>query len=69
MCISVSTTDWSRVNDFCRNPKISGKAFAEHSTEELEALAAKLRKIKRTGWQRKGSLLKNGLENGMTGMN
>lgn len=67
--MGIDTTDWSRVNDFCRNPKISGKAFAAHSTEELEALAAKLRKIQRTGWQRKGNLLKNGLENGMTGMN
>ena len=67
--MGVDTTDWSRVNDFCRNPKISGKAFAAHTTEELEALAAKLRKIQRTGWQRKGNLLKNALENGMTGMN
>lgn len=67
--MGIDTTDWSRVNDFCRNPRISGKAFAAHSTEELEALAAKLRKIKRTGWQRKGNLLENGLENGMTGMN
>ena len=67
--MGIDTTDWSRVNDFCRNPKISGKVFAAHTTEELEALAAKLRKIRRTGWQRKGNLLKNALENGMTGMN
>lgn len=67
--LGIDTTDWSRVNDFCRNPKISGKAFAEHSTEELEALSTKLRMIKRTGWQRQRSLLGKGIENGTIGMN
>ncbi len=68
--LGIDTTDWGCINNFCRNPKISGKAFAEHSADELEALSGKLRKIKRTGWQRnKGSLLSNAMENGLTGMN
>lgn len=67
--LGIDTTDWSRVNDFCRNPRISGKAFAEHSTEELKDLSTKLRMIRRKGWQRQRSLLGKGMENGTIGMN
>lgn len=47
--IGVDTTDWQRVNDFCKHPRICGKAFREIDTEELEHLAVKLRSIKRRG--------------------
>ena len=39
----VDTTDWNRVNAFCRDPRITGKVFATLSIEELERLAVKLR--------------------------
>ena len=45
----IDTTDWSRVNDFCQNPKIAGKVFARLGVEELEALQVKLRAILRKG--------------------
>lgn len=67
--LGIDTTDWSRVNDFCRNPRIAGKAFGALSTEELGGLATKLRTIKRKGWERKGSLLEIGIKNGITGLN
>lgn len=38
-----------RVNDFCRNPRIAGKAFSQISSDELEQLAVKLRSIRRKG--------------------
>jgi hypothetical protein len=47
--IGIDTTDWARVNDFCRHPRIAGKAFAQISIEDLEALSKKLRAIKRAG--------------------
>ena len=37
--IGVDTTDWARVNDFCRHPRIAGKPFAQIDTEGLEQLA------------------------------
>lgn len=45
--LGIDTTDWARVNDFCRNPRIAGKPFARITTEELEQLAVKLRAIMR----------------------
>lgn len=54
--LEVDTTDWAQINDFCRHPRISGKAFGQLSIEELMELATKLRSIKRKGWQRKKSL-------------
>ncbi len=51
--LEVDTTDWAQINDFCRHPRISGKAFGLLSIEELMELATKLRTIKRTGWRRK----------------
>lgn len=53
--LEVDTTDWAQINDFCRHPRISGKAFGQLSIEELIELATKLRSIKRKGWQRKKS--------------
>ena len=41
----VDTSDWSRINEFCRNPKISGKMFAQLGLKELDALQVKLRAI------------------------
>ena len=45
--LGVDTTDWAQINDFCRHPAISGKAFGRLSIEELMSLATKLRSIKR----------------------
>lgn len=53
--IGVDTTDWARVNDFCRDPRIAGKPFVQIDTEGLEQLAVKLRTI-----ERKGGLKMNG---------
>lgn len=47
--LGIDTTDWARVNDFCRNPRIAGKAFARLGVTELEALGVKLRAIERKG--------------------
>lgn len=45
----VDTTDWARVNDFCQNPKIAGKVFAQLGLKDLDALQVKLRAIERKG--------------------
>ncbi|WP_456059238.1 hypothetical protein [Bacteroides clarus] len=45
--IGVDTTDWERVNAYCRNPRISGKEFSKLTIEELEILSVKLRIIRR----------------------
>lgn len=47
--LQIDTSDWQRVNDFCRNPRISGKSFGRLTTEELESLSVKLRAIARKG--------------------
>ncbi|WP_308267094.1 hypothetical protein [Prevotella sp.] len=47
--LQIDTSDWQRVNDFCRNPRISGKPFGRLSVEELESLSVKLRAIARKG--------------------
>lgn len=47
--MGVDTTDWERVNELCRHPRLMGKDFARLDTEELEALAVKLRVIKKKG--------------------
>ena len=41
----VDTTDWDRVNEFCKQPRIAGKAFRDLDCEELEALTRKMRAI------------------------
>ena len=50
--LGVETTDWAQINDFCRHPRIAGKAFGRLSVEELGELTARLRSIRRKGWQR-----------------
>ena len=45
--LGIDTTDWDRVNAFCEDARIAGKAFRHISIDELEALAVKLRAIKR----------------------
>ena len=47
--LGIDTSDWARINDFCRHPRIAGKPFARITTEELEQLAVKLRGIQRKG--------------------
>ena len=47
--LGVDTTDWDRVDAFCKDVRIAGKAFRHISIDELEALALKLRAIKRKG--------------------
>lgn len=47
--LGIDTSDWARVNDFCCNPRIAGKAFARIAPDELEQLAVKLRSIQRKG--------------------
>ena len=47
--LGLDTTDWARVNDFCRHPRIAGKPFARITDEELARLAVKLRSILRKG--------------------
>ena len=41
------------VNDFCRNPKIAGKEFAQLGVKDLDALQVKLRAIMRRGGLKK----------------
>ena len=47
--LGVDTTDWQRVNAFCKSPKISGKEFARLGVKDLDALQVKLRAIKGNG--------------------
>ena len=47
--LDIDTTDWDRVNAFCEDTRIAGKAFRHISIGELEVLAVKLRAIKRKG--------------------
>ena len=43
--MGIDTTNWYRINEFCKDPRIAGKVFAEISFGELQALAVKLRSI------------------------
>ena len=45
----IDTTDWQRINDFCRHPRISGKMFAQLTLADLDSLQTKLRAIMRKG--------------------
>ena len=47
--LGIDTTDWNRVDAFCEDVRIAGKAFRHISIDELEALAVKLRIIERKG--------------------
>lgn len=44
--LGIDTTDWTRVNKFCEDPRIAGKPFAKITNDELEMLTVKLRAIK-----------------------
>ena len=41
----IDTTDWNKVNEFCKQPRIAGKEFRDLDCEELEALTKKMRVI------------------------
>ncbi len=41
----VDTTDWSKVNAFCQDPRIAGKPFKDLDFDELAALTRKMRAI------------------------
>ena len=45
----IDTTDWQRINDFCRNPRIAGKEFARLGVKDLDVLQVKLRVIMSKG--------------------
>jgi hypothetical protein len=47
--LGIDTTDWTRINAFCQDQRISGKVFGRLTIEELDALAEKLRAIQRKG--------------------
>lgn len=47
--LGIDTTDWTRINAFCRDSRIAGKAFRELDCEELEKLTVKLRMMQRKG--------------------
>lgn len=47
--LGIDTTDWARINAFCRDRRIAGKEFASLSAEALTALTTKLRSIERRG--------------------
>lgn len=47
--LGIDTTDWTRINAFCQDPRIAGKVFSQLSNEELEQLSVKLRAIRRKG--------------------
>lgn len=45
--LGVDTADWSKVNAYCSDRRIAGKEFRELDSEALDALAVKLRMIRR----------------------
>ena len=45
--LGIDTTDWQRINDFCRHPRIAGKVFARLNVTDLDVLQTKLRGIMR----------------------
>lgn len=47
--LGLDTTDWTRINAFCEDPRIAGKPFARLGNDELDALSVKLRSIQRKG--------------------
>ena len=47
--LGIDTTDWPRINAFCRDRRIAGKEFGALTPPELDALALKLRAIQRSG--------------------
>lgn len=47
--MGIDTSDWNRVNDYCRHPRIMGKEFARIRLDEFPGLMRKLRAIERKG--------------------
>lgn len=47
--LGIDTSDWVRINAFCRDERITGKEFAALDLEELDTLTVKLRSIERRG--------------------
>ena len=47
--LGIDTTDWPRINAFCRDRRIAGKEFGALTPPELDALGVKLRAIQRSG--------------------
>ena len=45
--LGIDTADWGRVDAYCLNRRIAGKAFRELDGDELDALLVKLRIIRR----------------------
>lgn len=45
--LGIDTSNWDKVNAFCRDSRIAGKEFRELDCEELDALQVKLRAIRR----------------------
>lgn len=43
--MGIDTTDWAKIDDFCRNPRIMGKVFRHISVNEHSGLQRKLRAI------------------------
>lgn len=43
--MGIDTTDWAKINDFCRQPRIMGKEFRHITEEEHLGLQRKLRAI------------------------
>lgn len=43
--MGIDTTDWAKIDDFCRNPRIMGKVFRHISVNEHSGLQRKLRTI------------------------
>lgn len=41
----IDTTDWNRVDAFCKDPRIAGKRFKELGVDELNCLNTKIRII------------------------
>lgn len=51
--LGVNTSDWPTVDNFCLNPRIAGKRFAQISLDGLVALQKKLRAIDKNGGLKK----------------
>ncbi len=45
--MGIDTTNWSAVDSFCMNPRISGKRFCLLTKEELSSMIPKLKSIQR----------------------
>lgn len=43
--MGIDTTDWAKIDDFCRNPRIMGKVFRHITIDEHSGLQRKLRAI------------------------